>query len=141
MPAARVHGFATALLLWASTRLAFAPTAYPHLGIHTGEARPTFPPQLPLQANAAAAALPYLGPEALFVTGENRLSWPVGCCEGDLIVIDFRDEQADGNDGSGMLYLNNTYVQSYRIQCAAPCTPLCCHGLPPAGFVSIQRVV
>lgn len=59
------------------------------------------------------------------------MSWPVGCCDGDLIVIDFRDEQADGNDGSGMLYLNNTFVQSYRIQCARRgrltgpfCTPL-----------------
>merc|ERR1712166_533226 len=83
MAPARVHGCAKSLLLWAFAKLAFAPTAYPHLGIHTGE---------------------------------NRISWPVGCCEGDLVVIDFRDEQADGNDGSGMLYLNNTYVQSYRIQ-------------------------
>ena len=74
---------------------------------------------------------PHHGTGVLLVTGENRLSWPVGCCEGDLIVIDFRDEQADGNDGNGMLYLNNTFVQHYRIQCAALCTPPCCHGLYP----------
>ena len=24
-------------------------------------------------------------------SGNNRISWPNGCCEGDLIVIDFRD--------------------------------------------------
>ena len=34
-----------------------------------------------------------------------------GCCEGDQIVIDFRDEQGDGNGGTGLLYLNNTSVQ------------------------------
>ena len=33
-------------------------------------------------------------------SGSNRISWPNGCCEGDLIVIDFRDEQADGNAGT-----------------------------------------
>ena len=30
-------------------------------------------------------------------TGANRVSWPNGCCEGDLVIIDFRDEQADGS--------------------------------------------
>ena len=99
-----------------------------------------------------ALAVPLLGPPggflahhgsgALLVTGENRLSWPVGCCEGDLIVIDFRDEQADGNDGSGMLYLNNTYVQSYRVQCAALCPRPCRHYLTPrisASTLSVSR--
>lgn len=55
-----------------------------------------------------------------FRSGTNRVSWPNGCCEGDLIVIDFRDEQADGNGGTGMLYINNTAitpnaVETYRI--------------------------
>ena len=54
-------------------------------------------------------------------SGPNRVSWPNGCCEGDLIVIDFRDEQADGNAGSGMLYINNTSlepntIENYRIE-------------------------
>ena len=122
MASTRGPGCAKSLLLWAFARVAFAPTAYPHLGIHTGEdrtnARP--PNALPL-LRPPGGFLAHHGSGALLVTGENRLSWPVGCCEGDLIVIDFRDEQADGNDGSGMLYLNNTYVQSYRIQCAALC--------------------
>lgn len=53
--------------------------------------------------------------------GLNSVTWPNGCCEGDLIVIDFRDEQADGNAGSGMLYINNTAmtpstIESYRIE-------------------------
>ena len=53
-------------------------------------------------------------------SGSNRISWPNGCCEGDLIVIDFRDEQADGNAGTGMLYINNTAavpntIEHYRI--------------------------
>ena len=54
-------------------------------------------------------------------SGPNRVSWTNGCCEGDLIVIDFRDEQADGNAGSGMLYINNTSqepntIENYRIE-------------------------
>lgn len=54
-------------------------------------------------------------------TGDNRLTWPNGCCEGDLIVIDFRDEQHDGNGGSGILYLNNTTtdpptIETHRIE-------------------------
>ena len=42
-----------------------------------------------------------------------------GCCDGDLIVIDFRDEQADGNGGEGTLHLNNTHPESYYIRCRA----------------------
>ena len=48
--------------------------------------------------------------------GSNRISWPNGCCEGDLVVIDFRDEQADGNAGSGMLYINNTSFEPNTIE-------------------------
>jgi hypothetical protein len=49
------------------------------------------------------------------------VAWLNGCCEGDQIIIDFRDEQSDGNGGSGMLYINNTAVQpntieTYRIE-------------------------
>ena len=143
MASTRGPGCAKSLLLWAFARVAFAPTAYPHLGIHTGEdrtnARP--PNALPL-LRPPGGFLAHHGSGALLVTGENRLSWPVGCCEGDLIVIDFRDEQADGNDGSGMLYLNNTYVQSYRIQCAALCPRPCRHYLTPrisASTLSVSR--
>jgi len=54
-------------------------------------------------------------------SGHNRVSWSNGCCEGDLVIIDFRDEQSDGNAGSGMLYVNNTSVEpntveNYRIE-------------------------
>ena len=37
----------------------------------------------------------------------NRISWPKGCCGGDLVIIDFRDEMGDGNQGSGLLRLMN----------------------------------
>ena len=40
--------------------------------------------------------------------GDNRITWPNGCCEGDLIIIDFRDEQGDGNDGQGTLSINGS---------------------------------
>ena len=40
--------------------------------------------------------------------GDNKLVWTSGCCEGDLVIIDFRDEQGDGNQGSGILTLNNS---------------------------------
>ena len=33
--------------------------------------------------------------------------WSKGCCDGDLVIIDFRDEQGDGNQGSGLLRLTN----------------------------------
>lgn len=49
-------------------------------------------------------------------SGDNRVSWPNGCCEGDLVIIDFRDEQGDGNGGSGMLYINNTSVEPNTIE-------------------------
>ena len=40
--------------------------------------------------------------------GDNRIVWTPGCCDGDLVVIDFRDEQADGNQGKGLLTLANS---------------------------------
>ena len=63
-------------------------------------------------------------PSAHPAAGENRLTWPSGCCEGDLIIIDFRDEQADGNNGRGMLYINrtdspSTFVETHHITCVA----------------------
>ena len=48
--------------------------------------------------------------------GENRITWPNGCCGGDLITIDFRDEQADGNAGYGILYINNTETEPNSIE-------------------------
>ncbi len=41
-------------------------------------------------------------------TGDNRVTWQSGCCDGDQIVIDFRDENGDGNQGSGLLRLHNS---------------------------------
>jgi hypothetical protein len=37
----------------------------------------------------------------------NKVVWQSGCCDGDLVVVDFRDEQADGNRGNGLLVLAN----------------------------------
>ena len=33
--------------------------------------------------------------------GDNKVVWTVGCCDGDLITVDFRDEVGDGNGGNG----------------------------------------
>ena len=52
---------------------------------------------------ALAIAYPRVGVH----TGDNRVVWQSGCCDGDLIVIDFRDENGDGNQGSGLLRLQN----------------------------------
>lgn len=61
---------------------------------------------------------------------DNRIAWPNGCCDGDLIVIDFRDEQADGNGGEGTLHLNNTHPESYYIRCRS-CPSARAHPPPP----------
>ena len=53
---------------------------------------------------ALAIAYPRVGVH----TGDNRVVWQSGCCDGDLIVIDFRDENGDGNQGSGLLRLQNS---------------------------------
>lgn len=39
--------------------------------------------------------------------GNNKIVWSKGCCNGDLVIIDFRDEQGDGNQGTGLLKLTN----------------------------------
>lgn len=39
--------------------------------------------------------------------GANRIAWTPGCCEGDLVIVEFRDENGDGNQGSGLLRLEN----------------------------------
>ena len=60
--------------------------------------------------------------------GDNRIQWTPGCCDGDLVVLDFRDEQSDGNDGSGMLYLSNSssgLVNQYALECVAFSPPCC----------------
>ena len=47
--------------------------------------------------------------EAVLVPSEGVWEFGRGVdIDGDLIVVDFRDEQADGNSGNGILYLNNT---------------------------------
>ena len=63
-----------------------------------------------------AAQSPY--PNVGIHTGSNRISWTTGCCDGDMVVIDFRDENADGNEGSGLLRLSNATggtVATYEI--------------------------
>ena len=47
-------------------------------------------------------------PRAGIHSGANKIVWTPGCCDGDLVVIDFRDEQGDGNEGSGLLTLANS---------------------------------
>ena len=50
--------------------------------------------------------------------GDNRITWPSGCCEGDLVIVKFRDEAADGNLGEGLLQANNTpTVATWRLEC------------------------
>ena len=73
---------------------------------------------LPLVAVALLRCVPEVGANAPYPkhSGPNRVSWPNGCCEGDHVIIDFRDEQADGNGGSGMLYINNTAVTPNTIE-------------------------
>ena len=39
--------------------------------------------------------------------GDNKVVWTVGCCDGDLITVDFRDEVGDGNGGNGLLKIYN----------------------------------
>lgn len=82
-------------------------------------------------------------------SGDNRVSWPNGCCNGDLVTIDFRDEQvrcppprawplgrdssfppillrgeqADGNTGFGILYINNTENQPNTVETYAEIAP------------------
>ena len=49
-------------------------------------------------------------------SGENRITWPTGCCEGDLVVIDFYDQQGDGNEGEGMLSVESAGTFNYPIR-------------------------
>ena len=58
---------------------------------------------LPPPVPAAAPHWPRIG----IHDGSNRIVWSKGCCDGDLVIIDFRDEQGDGNQGSGLLRLSN----------------------------------
>jgi len=47
--------------------------------------------------------------------GDNKIAWAADCCDGDTIVLDFRDEQADGNQGSGTLRLHNATDGTVRV--------------------------
>ena len=49
-------------------------------------------------------------------SGENRITWPTGCCEGDLVVSDFYDQQGDGNEGEGMLSVESAGTLNYHIR-------------------------
>ena len=55
---------------------------------------------------------------SILSVGHNRITWPSGCCDGDLVIITFRDEQGDGNAGNGLLQVNNTPATlTYRLEC------------------------
>ena len=57
-------------------------------------------------------------PRTGIYTGENAITWGTGCCDGDLVILDFRDEMGDGNAGTGLLHLSNAShgtVASYEI--------------------------
>ena len=41
-------------------------------------------------------------------TGDNRITWISGCCDGDLVIVDFHDSHGDGNEGDGLLSLSNS---------------------------------
>ena len=58
-----------------------------------------------LAAAAAYNNVPY--PNTGIHNGANSVTWSVDCCDGDLVVLDFRDEQGDGNQGRGVLRLHN----------------------------------
>jgi len=60
-----------------------------------------------LQFFALPIVLSQTYPRVGIHAGDNRISWSSGCCDGDQIVIDFRDENGDGNQGSGLLRLEN----------------------------------
>ena len=69
--------------------------SFPQKGVHTGLLTASFP------------LIP--GSDChLYGAGHNRITWPTGCCDGDLVIITFRDEQSDGNAGQGLLQLNNS---------------------------------
>ena len=54
---------------------------------------------------AAAADMHY--PRMGIHDGDNKVVWTSDCCDGDLVVIDFRDSHGDGNQGTGVLRLVN----------------------------------
>ena len=65
-------------------------------------------------ANAESPTFPNMG----IHDGDNKIVWESGCCDGDLVIIDFRDEMGDGNQGSGLLRLaNNTRgdISTYEV--------------------------
>ena len=68
----------------------------------------------------ASALLGSTWPRRGIHDGENRISWTPGCCEGDLVIIDFHDTQGDGNSGNGLLHISNStsgYDSTYVLGC------------------------
>ena len=60
-----------------------------------------------------------------------------GCCDGDLVILDFRDEMGDGNQGSGLLKLNNNTdgtVATYEIGSFWGMSVRCLAGPDPSGY-------
>jgi hypothetical protein len=51
---------------------------------------------LQIQSAMILAAVPHW-PRMGIHDGDNKIVWTSGCCDGDLVVIDFRDEMGDGN--------------------------------------------
>lgn len=78
----------------------------------------SLPPEMVHALALIGLALGSTWPRAGIHAGNNRITWPTGCCEGDLVVVDFRDEQGDGNQGSGMVRITNTssgFVNTYDL--------------------------
>ena len=94
--------------------LALAQEIWPNLQIHNGaRALPPPPPPPP----AATVRLP---PQAR--TGSRGRA---AAARATPIIIDFRDEQADGNNGRGMLHINrtdspSTFVETHHITARRP---------------------
>ena len=61
-----------------------------------------------MQRVSSASSFPQIG----IHSGHNRIAWPSGCCNGDLVIIIFRDEQGDGNLGEGLLEANQTIANN-----------------------------
>ena len=58
-------------------------------------------------ATFASLVLSDVWPNMGIHDGDNKVVWTVGCCDGDLITVDFRDEVGDGNGGNGLLKIYN----------------------------------
>tara|TARA_B110001452_G_scaffold29320_1_gene23042 strand:- start:106 stop:846 length:741 start_codon:yes stop_codon:yes gene_type:complete len=73
-----------------------------------------------VSAFLATALLGSTWPRRGIHDGDNRISWTPGCCDGDLVIVDFHDSQGDGNSGNGLLHVSNStsgYDSTYVLGC------------------------